>query len=271
MAHVLILSSWVASGHVGLCASVPAVQALGHTVTQVPTVMLSNHPGWPHVAGQQVPVGQILGMVAALDANGWLADHDALLIGYLPTPEHVALACDLVLRLRRQAETGPRVVVDPVLGDMPEGLYLPEPVATAMRDRLVPLADVLTPNRFELGWLTGLPVDTLDQARTAAVALRNQSRAQSVICTSAPLGSGATGLLDVAPQGAHIYRTPLREGVPKGVGDVFAGLIAAGRTPGQALGCLASLIDASLHAPHLRIFQSAPVWTRAAPANAKEF
>ena len=50
MARILILSSWVAHGHVGLSAAAPALQALGHEVTQLPTTVLSNHPGWPHVA-----------------------------------------------------------------------------------------------------------------------------------------------------------------------------------------------------------------------------
>ena len=129
--RVLMLSSWVARGHVGLSAGAPALQLLGHEVTQLPTVILSNHPGFPHVAGRPVPVEQIAAMTEALAANGWLDTHDALLTGYLPTPDHVAFAAGLAERLKR---AGARITVDPVLGDAPKGLYLPLPVAEALRE-----------------------------------------------------------------------------------------------------------------------------------------
>ncbi len=264
MARILILSSWVAFGHVGLCAAAPALQALGHSVTQLPTVFLSNHPGWPNVSGRPVPPDEIRGMVNALETNGWLDTHDALLIGYLPSPDHVVLACDLVDRMRRGP--GPlRIVVDPVLGDLPDGLYLAEPVAAAVRDRLVALADVLTPNLFELGWLTGRPVRTLPEAEQAANALRATSGAKQIFVTSPPIGDRMTGLLCIEGSGARAIPSPLRCGVPHGVGDVFSAFIAAGLAPDVALDHLTALIDASRNAPHLRIAETASAWTRTAP------
>ncbi|MGP6087132.1 bifunctional hydroxymethylpyrimidine kinase/phosphomethylpyrimidine kinase [Antarctobacter jejuensis] len=267
MARLLILSSWVAHGHVGLSAAEPALTLLGHSVTALPTVLLSNHPGWPYVAGTPVDPAQIAAMIEALEANGWLTEVDAVLVGYLPTPGHVALAVSLIERLRG-LPTPPRVILDPVLGDAPKGLYLPKDVALALRDTLMPLADVLTPNLFELGWLSGQAVDTLDKAQAAATLLMRAGPAE-VHVTSAPVGPEATGLLQVTKDGANLYPTALRKGVPHGVGDVFAAFIAAGLTPGEALGHLTALIDASLYAPHLRIVQ-APAWTRATPLTASE-
>ncbi|ASP19137.1 pyridoxine/pyridoxal/pyridoxamine kinase [Antarctobacter heliothermus] len=265
MARILILSSWVAYGHVGASAGAPALQALGHTVTQLPTVMLSNHPGWPQVAGVPIPPERIGAMIDAVEANGWLAEQDALLVGYLPTPEHVALAVELVERVRA---VGARVVIDPVLGDAPKGLYLAEETAEALRDRLVPLADVLTPNLFELGWLTGTPAGDMQAARAAAETLLDP--AQEVLVTSAPFGPGTTGVLRVTAEGAQVCPVPLRNGVPHGVGDVFSALIAGGLAPAAALGHLSSLIDSSLYAPHLRIAETATTWTRAMPLTAPE-
>ena len=63
--RILALSSQVAFGHVGLSAAVPVLQRLGHSVTALPTVMLSNHPGWPHVAGRRVPVADLDSMIDA--------------------------------------------------------------------------------------------------------------------------------------------------------------------------------------------------------------
>lgn len=269
MARVLILSSWVAFGHVGLCAAGPALHALGSSVTQLPTVMLSNHPGWPNVAGRPVPVTEIQSMIEAFEANGWLAQQEALLVGYLPSADHVDLACDLIMRLRRTAPEL-RVVVDPVLGDDPKGLYLPETVAQTLRDRLVPLAGVLTPNRFELEWLTGKTVDSNATAQQVALGLIGQSGAHALLLTSPPLKRGHTGVLQVSPKAVTLWQTPLRDGVPHGVGDVFSGLIAAGLPPAQALGHLDALIRASLKSPHLRIAETASVWTEAAPVAPSE-
>jgi pyridoxine kinase len=262
LGRILILSSWTAAGHVGLSAAVPVLQALGHEATQLPTVVLSNHPGFAHVAGEPVPAERLAAMVEAIAANGWLDGHAALLTGYLPSAAHVDLACALVARLGKGA-TRPRIVVDPVLGDEPKGLYVAEAAAVAVRDRLVSLADVLTPNRFELGWLTGRPVATLAEARAAAAALAGGRR--EVLVTSPPLPGGETGVLAAGPGGAVVWRTPRLAGVPHGTGDAFAAMIAAGLDAGAALGHLQALIAASVGAAHLDIVGAAPAWTAAAP------
>lgn len=255
MARVLILSSWVAHGHVGAAAAGPALQALGHGVTVLPTTMLSNHPGWPHVAGRAVPVDELSAMADALAANGWLAGADALITGYLPSPPHVAFAADLA----RRARPG-RLVVDPVLGDTPTGLYLPQEAAAALRDTLLPAADILTPNAFELGWLTGRPVPTPAEVARAAGAVAGPGR---VLVTSVPGAPGETGVLEVP--GPRLWRMPWRAGVPHGPGDVFAGLVAAGLGVSAALGHLQALVEASLGADHLRIAERAADWIAAPP------
>ena len=262
MTRVLMLSSFVAHGHVGLSAGATALQMLGHEVTQLPTVILSNHPGWPHVSGASLPVAQLRGMVQALAANGWLSGTDAVQTGYLPSADHVHLAVELVEHLRA-ANPAIRVVVDPVLGDRPKGLYVPDAVAVALRDNLAPRADLLTPNAFELGWLTGRATETLDDALFAARQLAGGTRL--VLLTSAPLGTGRTGLLHSGQDVTGLWSAALREGVPNGVGDVLAALVTAGLAPGAALGHLDVLIRESLGAPHLRIAEAAPTWTLAPP------
>lgn len=256
--RILILSSWVGHGHVGLCAAVPVLQALGHSVSQLPTTILSNHPGWPHVAGAPVPVVQLEAMTGALCRNGWLSGIDAVLTGYFPTPEHVEFAAGLLDGL-----PGCRAVVDPVLGDDPKGLYVPLSVAEAIRDRLVPRAHVLTPNAFELAWLTGQPCGTLDEAKTAARSLAERGR--EVVVTSPPVGPDETGLMHVRSDSTDLWRRPRLKGVPHGVGDTLSALLASDVAVSQALGHLDALIRASLCAEHLRIAETAPLWTKAPP------
>jgi pyridoxine kinase len=260
VARVLILSSFVAVGHVGLSAAAPALQALGHGVTQMPTVLLPAHPGLARPAGGPVPVARLAAIRDALDAAGLLAGHDAVLTGYLPTRGHVAFAAALVRRMRH-ASPGCRVVVDPVLGDAPRGLYLPEAVARATREALLPLADIATPNAFELGWLAARTVADESQARAAARALG----LPRVCVTSAPLPGGDTGVLEVEAGHARRFPVPCRAGVPHGTGDVLAALLAAGLDSGAALGRLQALIEASLGADHLAIAEAARDWVDAPP------
>lgn len=263
MAHVVALSSWVAFGHVGLSAAAPVLQAMGHRVTQLPTVLLSNHPGWPHAAGERTDPGKLSAMLDALERNGWLGGVDAVLTGYLPGPAHVDLAVALIARLRTAG--APRVVVDPVLGDAPKGLYIAPEAAAAIRDRLLPQADVITPNLFELAWLTGAPVETADAAAATARELCRRHGMAEVLVTSPPFGDGQTGVLAVSADVTSHYRTSRHAGaVPQGTGDVFAALIAGGVAAGAALGQLHALIGESLGAPHLRIAETAPLWTKAA-------
>jgi pyridoxine kinase len=271
MAHVLAVSSWVAQGHVGLSAAAPALHALGHEVTQVPTVLLSNHAGWPHVAGQRTDVAMLEEMVAALEDNGFLADVDTILTGYLPSAAHVDFAASLIDRVLARSPAL-RVVVDPVLGDLPKGLYIDPGAATAIRDRLIPLAHVLTPNRFELSWLTGQGVETGDEALAAARTLCRDDRATEVLLTSPPSDAGCTGVWAVTATRSLQYCTERfadAKSVPNGVGDVFAALIASGLPTGEALGMLRALIAQSLGSPHLRIAETAHLWTRAEPIAAQ--
>jgi len=168
VARVLAISSQVARGAIGLSAAVPALQALGHEVIALPTILLSNHPGHARFAGERVAPELLERMLDALTANGWLESIDAILTGYLPSPEHVSFARGAVERVKR---TRPRAifVCDPVLGDDPKGLYIARDAAEAIRDRLVPLADVVKMNRFECGWLSGETVATVEDACRVAV------------------------------------------------------------------------------------------------------
>lgn len=262
MARVLAISSWVSAGHVGLSAMAPVLQSLGHEIIQLPTVVLSNHAGWPAVAGQATAPEQLTEMLDAINTNGWLVGVDAFISGYLPSARHVEVARQAIDQLREQSPAA-RIVCDPVLGDDPNGLYIAHEAAEAVRDQLVPLADTLTPNRFELAWLTGRSINTVDDARLAALTLLEERAGRRVLVTSPPISGEETGVLELSTDDARLYRTQLRKLAPKGVGDVFSALIGAGLSTGTALGHLQALIDTSIGLPHLVITGGA--WRGAAP------
>lgn len=221
MACILAISSQVARGAIGLSAAVPALQALGHEVIALPTILLSNHPGHRHFAGEHVSSDLLRRMLDALAENGWLTGLGAVLTGYLPTAEHVAFATEAVERVR-SASPSALHLCDPILGDEPKGLYVGRDAAEAIRDRLVPDADVLKMNRFECEWLTGGPITS--SADVAFVASRN--RWPATIVTSVPAAK-STDILNVLvePGMAPMERRSVRHpNVPKGTGDLMAAL-----------------------------------------------
>ena len=247
MARVLAISSYVAFGSVGLAAIVPALHWLGHEVIALPTVVLSNHPGYPRFAGEAFPAAQIGAMLDAMQANGWLADTAAVISGYLPSPGHVAQVRSAVERVRR-ANPEALYLCDPVFGDEPEGLYLSEATASAIRDELLPLASLATPNRFELAWLAGLPVGDPPEARQAAWALG----VPTVLATSIPASDNRLANVLVQNDAAIACCVRRREKAPHGTGDLLAAMYLGrrlnGETPANALSAAASAVDASVAA-----------------------
>jgi pyridoxine kinase len=227
---VLAMSSQVVRGSVGLSVIVPALQRLGHEAWPLPTILLSNHPGHPHATGVATPPERMLAMVEALHRNGWLGEIDALLTGYLPTAAHVEAAAAIVTRVRDATQRATPYLCDPVLGDDPKGLYIQSEAAAAIRDRLLPLADILTPNRFELSWLSGHEVRNEADAVVAARRLD----VRCVVATSVP--GPPTQLINVEtwPTVSYAAPTDLLPRVPHGTGDLFSALYLAASVPSSA-------------------------------------
>lgn len=248
MGTILVISSQVARGAVGLSVIVPVVQALGHTAIALPTILLSNHPGHRHASGQQIAPELLTRMLNALDDNGWLSSIDCVLTGYLPSPAHVAFAVAAVARVRR-ANPLCRFICDPVLGDDPKGLYIDVAAADALRASLMPLADVLVPNRFELAWLSGMDVTGISDADAAA---RRLGRA-IIYVTSIVTASGRLATLRITATDVAACTVVRRTYAPNGTGDALAALIAGSASLGQAVGSVDYLLNASAGHDELQV------------------
>jgi pyridoxine kinase len=233
---ILSIQSQVVAGHVGNAAAQPALQRLGFEVWPLPTTILSNHPGHGRLRGRATDPALLAELVLGLDEAGWLAHCAAVLTGYLGTAETGAVARDAIARVRA-AHEGALALVDPVMGDVPKGLYVRPELVEVFRDGLVPLADIVTPNRFELEILAGRPIGSLADALAAADAVRARGPA-IVLCTSldrAERPAGTIETLAVGPEGAWVARTPALAGAPNGAGDLLSALFLARRLRGDAL------------------------------------
>jgi pyridoxine kinase len=218
MAKVLAISSHVVRGHVGLDATVPALQHLGHEVWALPTVIVASRPGLGRSVKRDMPAADLADMLSALEADGCWPTLDAVFTGYFPSQECVAAAAQAIAGIKA-AKPGIPVLVDPVIGDAGR-LYVALATAEAIRDALLPLATVATPNLFELSWLTGTPSRNPKETVQAARRLGPPH----VIVTSASTTEIVVGALLVAPDMYVERETPKRAGIPNGAGDLFAGL-----------------------------------------------
>lgn len=222
MRRALVISSFVAKGTVGLQATLPAFNGCSIEAISIPTVVLSNHPGFKACSGTAIECETLHAMLDALDANGWLSSIDAIFTGYLPSADHVRVAQTAIARVKA-ANPAALYLADPVLGDDPSGLYVSRETAVAIRDILLPLAAITTPNRFELAWLSG--VDVTDRA-TAVTAARRLD-VPLTAATSIPCGDEHLENLLISPTETCIETVKRLDAAPHGTGDFFAGVLLA--------------------------------------------
>lgn len=227
--NILSIQSWVAYGHVGNAAAMFPLQRLGAEVWAVNTVQFSNHTGYGAWTGD-VFTGEAVGaLIDGIAARGALARCDAVLSGYMGDPG-IGLAVLGALARVRAANPGALYCCDPVIGDDGQGVYVRPGIAELLRDRVLPEADIATPNRFELEWLTGATGATLEDAKDGAVRLAatmRQAGPRIVLVTSLRTAETPPGHVDMLAGAAgrfHLLRTPALPIDVNGAGDTLAAL-----------------------------------------------
>ncbi|MGB9142385.1 MAG: pyridoxal kinase, partial [Aestuariivirga sp.] len=87
--QVLSISSQVAYGPVGNSASVPALQAAGFTAIQIPTIILSNHPGLGKPTGVKLPAAELAAILKSLEGLGVLDSCVGVMTGYFAAADQI--------------------------------------------------------------------------------------------------------------------------------------------------------------------------------------
>tara|TARA_R110002051_G_scaffold259449_1_gene318778 strand:+ start:2555 stop:3412 length:858 start_codon:yes stop_codon:yes gene_type:complete len=235
MPLALLISSHVAASTVGGGVSGLVLNASGIATMLVPTVLYGRQPGLGDPGGAAVGHEIIQSMVDGIEAHGALDRTDLVLTGYFASAAQVFAAAAAVDRVRKGAPAGeatqsnpprPWIVIDPVMGDAPGGLYVGPDVANAIRDHLLPRADLVAPNAFELGHLTGRALTDLASMLRAARALE-----RPVLVSSLPR-HGLIGVMYVEGDEAWIVTHERCEQSPKGTGDVLTAAFVAARLGG---------------------------------------
>lgn len=219
---VIVISSHVVRGSVGNRAAVFALETLGHRVWAVPTVILPWHPGHGPAKRIVPPAEQFDDLIADLERAPWLGEITGIMSGYLGNAAQATSVARLVKTIK---EKNRKVLYlcDPVIGDE-KGLYVPEATATAIRDELMPLADISTPNRFELAWLAG--ADLPDNKAVMQAAL-HAGPATMLVTSAHPMLAGGTGNLLINHTLALLAEHRLVTGPTNGLGDLTSALFLA--------------------------------------------
>ena len=225
---ILSIQSLVAYGHAGNSAALFPLQRLGKDVWPVMTVHFSNHTGYGDWRGPLLSAQDVADVIAGVEDRGALAQCEAVLSGYQGAEDVGAVILDAVARVKAH---NPNAVYccDPVMGDVGRGMFVRPGIPEFMRDRVVPAADVATPNHFELDFLAGTASTTLEGLLKAADRVR-AGGPSVVLVTSVVLDDTPDDRLDlvlVSADGAWRTRTPRLSVSPPGAGDLTAAVFLA--------------------------------------------
>jgi len=235
---IVSIQSQVVYGYVGNNAAMPVFRRAGLRAIAVPTVLLSNTPHYPTLHGGAVPLDWFEGLLKGLDERGVTKVARAVVCGYLGQPGQADLLARWLPALRA-ARPDVRVHIDPVMGDRNDGLYVNEGLVEQYRSLLVPLADGMTPNHFELELLVGRALSTMDEVVTAARELIALGPQWIVVTSAAPMAAepGTLQLAVVTRDNVSVVTHPEIAIPPSvhGTGDVFMASVTAKLLTGQDL------------------------------------
>jgi pyridoxine kinase len=245
--NILSIQSHVAFGHVGNSAATFAMQRLGVEAWPINTVNFSNHPGHGGFSGQVVGPEEIAALTEGLARLGVLARCDAVLSGYVGALETGAVILDAVTAVRR-ANPDALYCCDPVIGDVGRGIYVRDGLPEFMRDRGVSAADIVTPNQFELEYLSDHKVATHHDLVCALRRLHARGPKLSLVTSLVTVETPVDAVDTIASDGGqiHLVRTPRLGREFNGAGDAMAALFLVHylrtRSAPQALAiCVASI------------------------------
>ncbi|MGO1880016.1 MAG: pyridoxal kinase PdxY [Microbacterium gubbeenense] len=252
---ILSIQSAVAFGHAGNSAAVFPMQRIGVDVLPVYTVNFSNHTGYGSWRGPVMAPQDVADVITGVEERGAFGGLDAVLSGYQGSEGIADVIIDAVARVK-SANPNALYACDPVMGNAKSGCFVAPAIPDLLRDKVVPVADIITPNQFELGYLTGTDPHTIDETLAAADAARAMGP-RTVLVTSVERpdrDDGTIEMIAVDDSGAWIVTTPYLPLKANGSGDVTAALFTshyvASRGAADALARTASSVFGLLEITH---------------------
>ena len=222
VARVLTVAGSDSGGGAGIQADLKTFAALGvHGMSAITSITAQNTVEVSAI--HDVPVDVIREQIRVVVRDIGV---DAVKTGMLHTVEIIEAVADELSRLDVP------IVVDPVAVAKSGARLIREEAIETLKEKLLPLATVVTPNASEAGVLTGLEIRSLDDQREAAARLSKISKA--AVVKGGHLGG--RNVVDVLCVGGEVFRyyesVRIETRNTHGTGCVFASAIAAGLAKG---------------------------------------
>lgn len=228
--RVLSIQSHVVSGYVGNKSATFPLQVLGFDVDAINSVQFSNHTGYGFWKGQVLAEQELVELTGGLAHNGLDCQYTHLLTGYNRSKSFLTHIANIVCQLREK-NPGLIYLCDPVIGDIGRGVYVPTELIDVYKESIIPIANIVTPNQFELELLTGKPLKTIEDVWEATATMHGMGPktviiSSSELCDKNSLLCLGSTIVDGKKEKAMIT-FPKLEASYTGTGDLFSALLLA--------------------------------------------
>lgn len=222
---ILSIQSCVSYGHVGNSAVTFPLQRLGVEVWPIHTVLFSNHTGYGHWGGRVFDIAAVRDVFWGIKERGVLNKCNALLSGYMGSKDLGKVMIEAILELRK---LNPNTIYccDPVMGDIGRGFFVKEGIPEFFKEEMLKYATIITPNHFELEYLSDQKVNTIENAIEASQKIMKRGP-QVVLITSLLLKDNLDtniSMLAINRDSVYVVTTPYIPISLNGTGDITAAL-----------------------------------------------
>lgn len=235
--HVISIQSQVSTGYVGNNIAGFAIQLHGLNHVMLPTVLLSSHTDKPVYYGEIVDVSLFRKLCKGIEEIGVGEQSKYVISGYIKGQEVIEATANFIGQLKQRSLL--QFIYDPVFGDTrTEGLYIPREDAMYSIEMLLPLCDILTPNHFELEFITNTTISNEEQLKEA-IGKHPILCNKTIVLTTAELSENVNHQVEVVlicnGKLTHYYAANVAIEVV-GTGDLFTGILSSQLSIGKDIG-----------------------------------
>ena len=190
----IIIHSQVSYGYVGSNTTSFILKAAGYDAITIPTVLYSNHLGHRTVGGQPISDNLLENILEGILKLNILHEVSTIITGFMGSVKQTEITANFI-KIAQQKNPNIKHLCDPVMGDTDKGLYVHQSIPEAITKNLVPLANLLTPNKFELDLILKQNLTNIEESRPLLNTTFNLSE-QKIVVTGCMFASTATDEID---------------------------------------------------------------------------